>query len=363
MRTEDDIRAALTTLEREAPDPRSVLEPLAGGPPAPRLSRPRVLVAVAAATTLVVGAGPVLRALSSGDSATTVPTAGHRWEYTFDLALPTGWRLSDRTIDRTPNQTATLITPAGKLCGIDVFGTGMFDPARITEPRTKLDISGHTGFVARVKGLVTRVRLDGNGTATPVDIPRTVVVWEYAANAWAMSDCNENDHPRTLPIADELTAARSVITARQTLLLPFRLMSLPDGWESQAVTVEGPTMAGGHQPDIWVNFGPRVSTNSSTHKDVGKQKGFQPAPPMVSVLVSKGKMVSPGPGSVHTTLDGHPAWLTPDDQGATILAYVAGYEIRVQGRPVAEVQQVAASLRLADPASRSTWFDGTEAIP
>ena len=43
--------------------------------------------------------------------------------------------------------------------------------------------------------------------------------------------------------------------------------------------------------------------------------------------------------------------------------YVGGYEIRVQGRPVGAVQQVAASLRLADPASPSAWFDGTEAIP
>jgi hypothetical protein len=387
MRTEDDIRAALTTLEREAPDAHDVLAPLAGDP-GRRPNRPRVLVAVAAATALAIAAVPALRAITSGEQPDpSEPAGGPRWEYTFRVDPPRGWAVGHRAVGGSPSQSVTLSGPGDARCDVTVFRAGAFDTSRISGERSLVFINGHRGYIAEVKGLTGVVSFDADGRPVNKDIPTTAVVWEYAPDSWGLSNCDAMapKRPRAAVIADEKATAQAVHVTPQALRMPYRIGYLPAGWEARDITVEGRTLAGPPQPDMWLSLGRESTGDQTTAADKvrnanGSSKNPPHNDPHVSILFTKGHSVTPPADSTRTTIHGQPAWLWHDPKPGTRFGKPAdtasgihirweGYELRIEGITAgpgfeAEIKKIAEGLELAaNPADESTWFDGTVAIP
>lgn len=349
MRTESDLRTALRSLEREAPSPHAVL-PDPHRPPHRR--RPAILIAATVTATAAIAtaiplytarnATPTTPAASSPTSTKATKPANAvrpvaQWTYVYQLNLPQGWKVDFRDFTAA-GQSVAMTTADGRPCNVGFNKAGRFDTARIGEPRTPVTIDGHDGFLAPIDGL----QVEDPGAGGNLD-PQRVLVWEYASDAWAMATCGQSvAHPGQSD-ASVIAAARATIATPEPARLPFRLTRMPSGLTASTLIHEGPQLAGAPQPDIELDL------------------GALSAGPRVSVLVTKGRLADPGP--IRTTIDGHPATLRNDSGFATIVAFLNGYEIRVQGHPVTAVKQVAAAMRLADPADRSTWFEAKTAIP
>lgn len=346
MRTEDDLRAALTTLEREAPDARDVLAPLTT-PVRRRTIRP--MIAVAAATALAVAAVPAFRALTADSTEPAQPGAAFRWEYSYQVDLPSRWTIGYRDVNTKTGQQLMLNTPAGNRCDITIFGPGKFDTGRISPERTPVEVNGRPGYVAKVSGLLSVVKGFEDGKPRSEDVPQTALAWQYATDSWAVSNCDTVGIKPPLPtiIENEKTSAAAVRMTPEPLLIPYRVGYAPKGWEGLQLIAEGRQLAGAPQPDLWLGLG---------QPGVGKQ---------ISVLFSKGVAVTPPAGSRRTTINGNPAWLSGSkDEVTEVFIHWSGYELRIQGPAKYDLVRIARGLELAaNPADESTWFDGTVAIP
>jgi hypothetical protein len=371
MRTEHDIRQALATLEREAPDPADVLAAVTepSRPPA----RPRILVAVAAATALAVAVPVIaLRADSEPAAPAAWPGPGddpaQRWQFAFDVAVPTGWKSLNRAIGDffgtdVSSQQQQLNASGGQLCTLIVYKPGAFDERRIPAERTRIEINGRPGYVANVrrpsavnapKPKAVGERGEPAVSMPPVKTapPGPSVVWRYARNAWALSTCDmaPGQRPRDAIVADERTLAEATTFGLTPLRVPFKVTTLPNGWTGYQISSEGPAWAGWPQPDIWLNVVPPGTTTARLNENV-------------SILFTKGVPGRPTPGSTRLTINGLPAWLSADRSTLTVQG--DGFELRVQSRGASDkLLQIAKGLRLAsDPLDETTWFDGVDAIP
>ncbi len=389
MRTEDDIRAALTSLEQQAPDPRDVLAPLADLPPR-RPARPRTLVAVAAATALAVAVPVVAVTALQRSGEPTAPGAwpgpgdlpSERWQFAFSVATPAGWKplhraIGDLFLTDMNSQSAMLQTRSGPTCTVTVYRPGAFDLRRIPAERTRIEVNGRPGYVADVRpfgsdGQDTVGAVDANGNPLPaaeqealrktklrslVDMkpvpPGPSVVWRYARDAWALSTCDEFPprRDRDAVVADERKLAEATMFGLSPLRVPFTIGELPHGWSAYQISLEGLAFAGWPQPDIWLNLKP-ASATSGTLLERG-----------ISVLFTKGAPATPRPGSsLLAKIDGRHAWMNKERTAITIQG--RGFELRVQGQRGDALLAIARGLKLApDPLDESTWFDGTVAIP
>ncbi len=363
MRTEHDIREALATLEREAPDPDDVLAAVTDPPRRP--ARPRVLVAVAAATALAVAIPVVgLRGDGEPDAPAAWPGPGddptQRWQFAFDVATPAGWKLLNSAIGdlfRTdvPSQERQLNTPGRQLCTLIVYRPGAFDERRIPAERTRVEVNGRPGYIADVRPYVASSTPVPRALPQPKPLPPgPSVVWRYARNAWALSTCDmvPSKRPRDAIVADERKLAEATTFGLSPLRVPFKITSLPDGWVGYQISVEGSWGAGWPQPDIWLNVVPRGTAAGRL-----MERG-------ASILFTKGTPGKPTSGSTRLAINGLPAWLSADRTTLTIQG--AGFELRVQGQKAGgdRFVEIARGLDLAaEPLDESTWFDGVDAIP
>lgn len=352
MRTESDLRTALRSLEREAPSPETVLP---DPDHAPHRRRPAILIAAAVTATAAIATAvptylartdtPTTPAASPTPTKATTPTkstnavrpAVQKWRYVYRLNLPQGWTILYRDFTNA-GQSVAMEVADGRRCDVRFYEPGRFDTDRIGEPRTPVTLNGRTGFLAPVAG----VEVTDPTTGEIVSRNGKAVVWEYAPDAWAMATCDTDGLHQSESAANMIAAARATVGTPEPVLLPFRVTKLPAGLTATTLIHEGPDFAGAPQMDIELDFG-ALSDG-----------------PFISALFTKGRLADPGP--VRTSIDGHPATLS-DDGVTTIVAFVKGYEIRIQGHPASAVKQVAAAIKLADPADESTWFNGETAIP
>jgi hypothetical protein len=378
MRTENDIREALTTLEREAPSPHQVLAPLTDGG-GRRPQRAPILVAVVAATTLAIAGVPALKSLV-GNDAEPAGSGDVGWEYTFRVDPATGWMVTSRNIWRT-EQLATLMNgPDHADCTVTVYVAGAFDTSRIPVERTPVDVNGHHGYVANIEGLARQLVPGEDGKLVEEDVPVPGLAWEYAPNSWGVSSCGlpMEAGERDKVIAQEAASARAVEVSRQPLWVPYRIGYLPSGWH--ATTMNDQLLAA-PQPRLDLTLRPEGVDEPAGREDESARAATPTSmpnePPRVSILFTKANSYTPPVDATRTTINGLPAWIwheSPAGQARSTLAagvYLKGngFDLRVESVGAAqgfeaELKRIAEDLTLASsPLDESTWFDGTVAIP
>lgn len=388
MRTEDDIRAALTTLEREAPDARDVLEQLTARTER-RRGRPVVLIAVAAATAAAVVAVPTL--LSADDDSADPASSGGvrdvRWEHSYTLQAPPGWTILSESI--WPRAQATSLRGLKlQQCDVISYAPGAFDTERIAARHERIAVNGHPGFVIDLKVVVANVDKSRRRQPVPglTDSTRPAVAWEYAPNAWRLSDCGATEsYPnkdRARMVALAKLSARAVQDSPRALRVPYRVGYLPDGWEPRSVGDQGEfSHVGEAQPDVTLTVLPSDATDMTDPTRPRKVPApTQPLATYEHLTIDFVNGVAKPPRGTRTTINGLPAVIWRDAKPGTMFdsPRATGAGITIQGRGwylsisavtvdpdfVDELTRVAEGVQPAsNPLDKSTWFDGTIAIP
>lgn len=211
MRTEQLLRETLADLAGQARTPEVALGRILGGVPA-RPARRRGLVLVLAAIVLLALAVAVPTVLVNR----TVEPVGRvpgNWNLNHRVELPPGWQVFQQTISTDSESTGFgEISPPGEgvmQCTVEVFSPGRGDPHEGRTDRVPVTVNGRPAFWAEL------------GSAPTV----AGVSWEYAPGAFALMNCGSSDP------ADDVAWAARVRFEPVPVRLPFRLRSLPDGYE------------------------------------------------------------------------------------------------------------------------------------
>lgn len=259
MRTESDLRAALHSLEREAPAPAAVLP--SQKPPPPR--RRAAIIAVATATALVAAAVPTYRALTGAEQDPAKPDAAKppltTWRYSYTLKPPAGWwQVSEGVL---PEGQVTNVTSLNKgACTLFSFERGRLDTRVLTQRRPVTIPGGREGFVADVATwrpyyeaqqvvrsayVLTGPRGPRPPQPTPEKRVRPVVAFEYAPGSWRVVDCAQaDDYGEKVPSRQQaidraLRVAGGVSDQARAVRSPFSLSYLPGAWTDQRAVLEG----------------------------------------------------------------------------------------------------------------------------
>ena len=368
MRTEDDIRAALRTLERAAPDAHDVLASLDGRPR--RVSRWRVPVAAVAAMTIAFAGVPLIKAISGGGGTAPEGAPGGRWTYSFTIAPPVGWKVYNQHIDKN-SQSVSLFGPPYRQCIVTSFGKGTFGADRLVAGREPVTVNGHPGFVGSVRGVELR---GDKGLGQPSYLRPTgpVVVWEYAPDLWRLSYCTLSPGDRSRQLADGILMARAVRDVPRAVRTPYKVGYLPDGWRTRTFGEPGAGSVDASQSAALLTILPPGS------KDMLRI----PTAPMEYQHINISFRDTPGfqPTGRRVTINGLPAWLSrdakPGTRGGHTPSTWSGVFIKGNGFWISieavaadpsfttELVRIAQHLTLApNPLDVSTWFDGNSAIP
>lgn len=343
MRTEQQLVDAMERLAATAPTSDKVLAGLRDQKH-PTARRRRLILVVAAAVVVAVVlaiAVPTFLAKRTAQPADT--RAAGNWDLIHRVDLPAGWGVAMATV--TPNKESTRVsTPNGQpnptaSCYVSVWAPGAYTPDTGTVKRHPVDVNGHAGFYAGPSK--DQSTLAG-------------VSWTYTENGWANVDCGTTQQA-------DLEIARRVVFEATPVLLPFRLRSLPKGY--QVATVQSGSVAGTQVPSTIVQL-------ASTVKD--------PAQPTLSIGVSPGTAeVKPGlPGYEQATVAGLPAvfnatdkTLCLNDQGYQICIGASGGQppdLTVSLWPAGQREllvKVAESLKLAkNLGDTRQWTDANRAV-
>ncbi|HEY3718237.1 MAG TPA: hypothetical protein VGL39_27235 [Jatrophihabitantaceae bacterium] len=370
MRTEQDLRAAFTVLEDNAPLELSELVEIADEPRPRRRLRNNLTLAAVAATVVAVAAGAPL--LVSGHHASQQPQVpppakaekSVTVRYSFTVGHVAGYTITPTTIHRDIQQASISIGtgsgngstngPAGALY---VFARGGFNPtdAKAGHPVT---VNGHGGYFAT---LTSPSLLDDRGN--PAKLP--AVAWQFAPDTWAMvqADFRDLEAIRGQDVsaqAEELKIARAVHTdAPQPLRVPFRFGYLPPGLVTE-----------GGAPDqdgawIYLGDGRRSNPHGAGFGSALSVWVYGAADPD-GVFCEKARPFKVnGYGGCFTTVDNKPgaptASLYLNVDGGLIEMLVDAEHVGIYSD--AQLERIATSLHLATIHDPSTWFDATTAVP
>jgi hypothetical protein len=366
MRTEDDLRAALTTLEHAAPDSRQVLASL--GRRTRRVPRWRVPAAAVAATTVAFAGVPLVKAISGDGAPEGAP--GGRWTYSYTVVPPDGWRVYNQHIDHD-SQSVNLFGPGYRQCIVTSFAKDTFGADKLVAGRRPITVNGHPGFVGSVRDVDLRVdKLLGQPSYQHPTGP--AVVWEYAPSSWRLSYCLLTPGDRSRRLADSILMANAVRDVPRVLRTPYKVGYLPDGWTARTFGEPG---AGS------VDASQFAALLTILHPGGGVIERI-PTDPMAYQHINISFTSRPGfqPTGQRVTINGLPAWLSrdakPGTRGGHTPSTWSGVFIKGEGfwigiEAVAadpdfttELVRVAQHLTLApNPLNVSTWFDGNAAIP
>ena len=352
MRTDEDLKAAFTTLADRAPTPDQVGFEIPGEPRRRRPARLPVLVSV---TATVVAAVAVPVVLGRGTAEAPVQ-ANDTWHYSFDVDLPAGFVIVDRLILRD-FQHALVTGPQTAFCEVSVFAPGAFDSSGIPPGSTEVTVRGRPGYFGTF-GYKARSQPGDPGSPSPR------IAWRYDADSWAVVGCSGDPGlggTREL----EQTIANGVLIERSPFTVPFRIGHLPARFITESADYSPPSA--GRQPDTM----PGVNTHAGVHlaragDPYGRSKGHS-----IPISFRRGPWSTAPSGSRAITVNDRPAWIHTDDNNVTtVVVRGSGYEVAVispndvVGVDEQEVLRIAEGLVLAaDPLDESTWFDGTVAIP
>jgi hypothetical protein len=318
MYTEEDLRATLGALEREAPDEGSVLAGLARARRRRTVRRRTAGVIAAAMATAVVVAGAIVVPQLVGQTDQVVAANPHfeRWRYPFAVDLP-GYQVYYRSA------ASAQISSADRAYQYElhIFTKDQYDPA--------------TGEPVAVRGKHGFYRADMYGKAS---MPG--VAWEYAPDSWAelvnvsgMAPADARE--AVLRMADAVRFDRTT-----PLRVPFRVGYLPAGLQA---------VAPARGPDVNL-----VGTGATVHM-AGKAG---------SLTISAGHfMAALSPEPVVT---GEPISVI-SQTGDPVVAIVFGQLKAVltgTGFSADELMRIARSITpAADVTDATTWFDADKAIP
>lgn len=366
MHTEEDLRAAVSAIADRAPSPDDVriVIPPAGGERIRPPRRPRVLVAVVAATAAAAVTIPAASTLLDNETPAGSPNAGGLVLHsTFRLQTPAGWQQEGRTIG-LDDQRIPLSGPDDLRCIVRVLEPGAFDASRIPSGSDPLTVSGRPGYFARIKNpfdleppaqMVSPspgVVVSSNGGTNPWERFEWTVVWQYADDAWAMSSCYDGTNTKLRE--QDLRMANAAVVEPAPVQVPVTFAHLPDGQQPRTAGVRDPHLSGNFMYDFDLSVGDSRSAGQFIGYIAGESVG---APPE---------------GSTRLTVNGLPAWIDPGSHQLVITG--TGFEAIVMStafddtRPEAErraeLLATAQGMRFApDSMDTSTWFDGSEALP
>ncbi|MBA3530043.1 MAG: hypothetical protein H0T91_12185, partial [Propionibacteriaceae bacterium] len=217
-RSEDDVRAGFAELASRAPDAQAVLGDLddIASRSAERTRRRLVLITLASASLVLVALVPLV-VLPRLPGPTR--TAGE-WSLIHQVAPPAGWTLLDHTV--APQFESTTLRPdnadaeQGDQCEVRAYVPGGLELATLGAQREPVRVNGHRAFFG-----------DSGEDLDPF------LAWNYARNAWATVRC-PLDHQ--LDRVTLMRLARAVSFRRNDLALPFKLLSVPDGYRIDSAT-------------------------------------------------------------------------------------------------------------------------------
>ncbi len=358
MRTEEDIRAALLTLETAAPDAEAGRDVGQGHRTVARsVGRRRMLVASAAVLTAAAIAVPTLFR-STEKSPVTIPSLPDApWRHSFHLQLPKSYQyggLEQHQLYRDRERT-DVQPPQGSGCIVEVYRRGAFDPSVIPPGATPVTVNGNPGYFASF-------RLPSDWV---IDRPPRIA-WRYATDSWAVTSCKDAEMTNDLR-GNEQAIAESVVFERQPFLVPFTVEYLPEGFHVQRATAKRPHTWTVGQARIPERYPPLVTISASRDGDANR-----PDAQSVAIEFRQDDLTKRATGDESVTVNGRPAFLRSDRFGTTLVIPGDGYEFAVGvragvlGTPAQTEQQlvaVAEGLRLAErPLDDTSWFDGSTAL-
>lgn len=352
MRTEDDLREAMTALADTAPEIAAARARLQlSAQPVPELSPRRRAPGLAVAVVLLAGLAVVLPRWTDRAGMPADPPTPGNWNMIFRVDPPPGLEVTRRA-NYGFVQLVELSGRSGAQwadCSVLAYAPGaMQDLPSVADRGGPAAINGRQGFTVPP------------GPATV----QSQVFWPYREDAWAIAVCQGVDREQRA-----LEVARAVRFRPEPLEVPFRLASLPPGYAVDGV--ESTTSGKG---------GPEATVGLIRPDAVPKRQSI-----FVS-LEPRAKDVPPQSPRERGTVAGYPA-VFETDQSALVLL-VGRFTVRfatakeypqepnLAPQPTdpstppwppgrrALLVAIAEDLELADDlGDPSTWFPANRAFP
>ncbi len=356
MRTDNDLKAAFTTLADRAPTPQEtdLTIPVDEQRPVRRRTQLRVLVPVVAATVLAAVAVPVT---IGRDTAEPPVRANPLWRYSFELDLPTKQYVTSRLITRHSQLAMTQSLTSNTICDVSVFAQGVFDDSGIPPNATPVTVRGKPGVFATF-GYQRR-----SSPNPPVE-PAPRIAWQYDTDSWAVAECMMGRASRAQIRAAEQQMANAVVFTTGQFRTPFRIGHVPTGFIAESASYN-PSHEGQQPADE-----PGVNTDGGVHLARAGDPNGGGKGRSIPISLRRGPWSAMPTGSRQLTISGLPAWVRTERDTTTVVIRGTGYEVALMaanplvGTDEQELLRIAEGLELApDPLDESTWFDGTVAIP
>lgn len=247
MRSDEDLRAVLVSLERHAPAAEDVLSALPTRRPPVLSLRPTtrrallpagaLLATAAAVTAVAVGVSTLAGTSAARQTAATTPAAAPRggdpctppagpaaFEF-FQVDDIPGVQLHRSEDSCAGRRTTTIYDPRGDLLGsLQVYAAGRFDPRQVVRGRP-VRVEGHQGYY----GSITLPAV-----GKPLETEASALAWLYAPDSWAFVrhetvSADNPAGPDFLQLALRVAhAVHPEVTA--PLVVPFRVNYPAGSW-------------------------------------------------------------------------------------------------------------------------------------
>lgn len=279
MRTEQLLRDTLDGLADDARTPEVAWTRIMAQVPTRPAKRRRTVALVVAAVVLLALAVAVPTILVNRTPEPVGRVTGN-WNLTHRVELPPGWEAKRHLISTDSEESGYgEVGIPNAICEVRLYVPGRGDPTAARPDRTPVTVQGRPG-----------------SWADDSDITSTGLTWEYQPDAFAWVSCTPGDG--TVDLATDVAFAERVRFETVPVRLPFRLRSLPRGYEGDVVL---PMLTSSTEGS------PAAAQFRAT--DEGRQ------PQTVGIVVNPGRTeIPPGLAGWETeTIGGRPAVLSARD--------------------------------------------------
>ena len=239
MRTETDLRAALSQRADQAPEPSlGLIEHALAGPARPRL-RAGLSIGAAVVTAAALIAVPV--ALSAHPGAGRAPAAASSQRAATPAVLsPMSWATVslENPVHRDMLNDLELLTiqlsGGGRIQVVD-FAPKAFDPGAIIDP-TPVTVDGHAGYFGQISS--TPNSAAHWPATTTLGNPRPSLAWPVGNDRWVVL-AGDSAEFKTEAGLLAITPKLGVQVRSTPVLMPIKLGYLPAGWTLQTAALSG----------------------------------------------------------------------------------------------------------------------------
>ncbi len=337
MRTEHDLREAFDHLADSAPHPDDVLANLpSSSRPVRRRGRTPMVVGVVLATAAAAIAIPL--ATRTPEPPVAAPPSSP-WFTGITVDLPTGMRYSSQGVTSTGDHTVLLDTGSPEpRCVVTRYRPGGFSRGDVPAGATSIVVGTSSGF---------QYGPSRNADGT---LRQGAVVWPYADNAWARSECTKPttfafDAAQSLEIAERSTFDRSELPS------PLRVKYLPAGFRPTGVSTIRQDQRLDGVPKRFGVYAAKGAPDSGGITTADKD-------PSIRMEYSATSVASP-PSTTYQVAFTRPQLVILGNGFELVISVPSTL---ANGR--AELDKIAANLdRAPDANDPGTWFDAATAIP